>query len=102
MSRSVCYTLRTLSISDIHTFVYTNTPSTSTSLSFSLKLSHTRRLDALDPNAYAAFQASHDLRDMVDRVVGGGEEVGKPGMKKSLSIRATLMTPVKPMLVGFT
>ena len=62
----------------------------------------THSLDALDPNAYAAFQASHDLKDMVDRVLGaaGGEEGGgRPGMKKSLSIRATLMTPVKPMLV---
>ena len=28
------------------------------------------RLDALDPNAYAAFQASNDLRDVVDRVMG--------------------------------
>ena len=61
-------------------------------------------LDALDPNAYAAFQASHDLRDVVDRVMGSGrggegEGGGKPGMKKMLSIRATLMTPVKPMLV---
>ena len=60
-----------------------------------------RSLDALDPNAYAAFQASHDLRDVVDRVMGAcGEGGGKPGMKKTLSIRATLMTPVKPMLVG--
>ena len=64
-------------------------------------------LDALDPNAYAAFQASHDLRDVVDRILGGGSEEGgggggggRPGMKKSLSIRATLMTPVKPMLVS--
>ena len=63
-------------------------------------------MDALDPNAYAAFQASHDLRDVVDRVLsasGEGEEGEgggrKPGMKKNLSIRATLMTPVKPMLV---
>ena len=61
-------------------------------------------LDALDPNAYAAFQASHDLRDVVDRVLGrGGASRGDgatPTLKKVLSIRASLMTPVKPMLVG--
>ena len=61
------------------------------------------RLDALDPNAYAAFQASNDLRDVVDRVMnGGGADDGgvvKPGMKKKLSVRANIMTPVKPMLV---
>ena len=70
-----------------------------------------QRLDALDSNAYAAFQASHDLQDVVDRVMGarGGEggvvEGGAsstPRMKKSLSIRATLMTPVKPMLVSLS
>ena len=60
------------------------------------------RLDALDPNAYAAFQASNDLRDVVERVQGGGDTDGggaKPGMKKNLSVRANIMTPVKPMLV---
>ena len=61
-------------------------------------------LDALDPNAYAAFQASHDLRDVVDRVLGRGGASGgdgaTPTLKKGLSIRASLMTPVKPMLVG--
>jgi len=63
-------------------------------------LSSLPRLDALDPNAYAAFQASNDLRDVVDRVMGGDQEgVAKPGMKKNLSIRASIMTPVKPMLV---
>lgn len=32
---------------------------------------------------------------------GGGDEVdaAKPGMKKKLSVRANIMTPVKPMLV---
>jgi hypothetical protein len=57
------------------------------------------RLDALDPNAYAAFQASRDLRDVVERVIenkGNGE---KPGLGKKLSVRASLMTPVLPMLV---
>lgn len=60
------------------------------------------RLDALDPNAYAAFQASNDLQDVVDRVMNGGGDdggVAKPGMKKKLSVRANIMTPVKPMLV---
>ncbi|KAL5490807.1 hypothetical protein EMCRGX_G015992 [Ephydatia muelleri] len=57
-------------------------------------------LEALDPNAYAAFQASHDLQDVVDRVLSqrqGGGDV-RPGPKKELSVRAALMTPVKPML----
>lgn len=59
-------------------------------------------LDALDPNAYAAFQVSHDLKGVVKRVLSKGEEVGgaKPGMTKGLSIRVSLMTPVKPMLVS--
>ena len=63
-------------------------------------------LDALDPNAYAAFQASHDLQDVVDRVLGRGGASGgtggdgaTPTLKKGLSVRASLMTPVKPMLV---
>ena len=63
----------------------------------------TSRLDALDKNAYAAFQASNDLKDVVDRVMGGGGTdggVAKPGMKKALSVRANIMTPVKPMLVS--
>ena len=58
-------------------------------------------LDALNPTAYAAFQVSQDLKDVVERSVsnsGGGS--AKPGMTKSLSIRLSLMTPVKPMLVG--
>ncbi len=57
------------------------------------------RLEALDPNAYEAFQASRNLRDVVDRVNKNKEESnGRPGMSKKLSIRATLMTPVLPML----
>lgn len=58
------------------------------------------RLDGLDPNAYAAFQASRDLKDVVERVVQNKDEAGgKPGMSKKLSVRASLMTPVLPMLV---
>ena len=62
---------------------------------------HFFSLDGLDPNAYAAFQASRNLKDVVDRVLEnrkGGE--GKPGMSKKLSVRASLMTPVLPMLVS--
>ncbi|XP_021375504.1 DNA ligase 3-like [Mizuhopecten yessoensis] len=56
-------------------------------------------LEGLDPNAYAAFQASRDLQDVVDRVRQNLEEGGgKPGMAKKLSVRANLMTPVLPML----
>ncbi|XP_071109964.1 DNA ligase 3-like [Haliotis cracherodii] len=54
-------------------------------------------LDGLDPNAYEAFQASRNLKDVVERVQANAEE-SKPGMKKKLSIRASLMTPVLPML----
>ena len=58
-------------------------------------------LDGLDPNAYAAFQASRNLQDVVDRVLKNREEDdGKPGMSKKLSVRASLMTPVLPMLVS--
>ncbi|XP_061196299.1 DNA ligase 3-like [Saccostrea echinata] len=53
-------------------------------------------LDALDDNAYAAFQASRDLRDVVDRVMEN--KGGAPGLKKTLSVKASLMTPVLPML----
>ncbi|KAL3861294.1 hypothetical protein ACJMK2_007333 [Sinanodonta woodiana] len=53
-------------------------------------------LDGLDANAYPAFQASRDLRDVVDRVL---ENKGsKLGLSKKLSVRASLMTPVLPML----
>ena len=58
-------------------------------------------LDGLDPNAYAAFQASRNLRDVVDRVIANRNSGEKPGMgSKTLSVRASLMTPVLPMLVG--
>ena len=51
------------------------------------------RLDALGPNTYAAFQASNDLRDVVQRARKSGK------LDRQLSIKASLMTPVKPMLV---
>ncbi|XP_069767007.1 DNA ligase 3 isoform X2 [Narcine bancroftii] len=56
-------------------------------------------LDALDPNAYDAFKASRNLRDVVDRVLQNQQESGGvPGMKKTLSIKANLLTPIQPML----
>ena len=58
-------------------------------------------LDALDPDAYQAFQASNNLSDVVQRCLQKKHiKAGVlPGMSKKLSIRASLMTPVKPMLV---
>ncbi|XP_072834435.2 DNA ligase 3 [Pogona vitticeps] len=56
-------------------------------------------LDALDPNAYEAFKASRNLLDVVERVLRNHHESQKvPGMKRTLSVQATLMTPVQPML----
>ncbi|XP_013393552.1 DNA ligase 3 [Lingula anatina] len=56
-------------------------------------------LDGLDEHAYPAFQASRNLKDVVDRVMANKAENGrKPGMSKKLSIKASLMTPVLPML----
>ncbi|XP_072037011.1 DNA ligase 3-like [Amphiura filiformis] len=56
-------------------------------------------LEALDPNAYEAFQASRDLLDVVQRVLENRKASnGQPGMTKKLSVRANLMTPVLPML----
>lgn len=58
------------------------------------------RLDALDPNAYEAFKASRNLQDVVERVLANQQESEKaPGMKRTLSVQAALMTPVQPMLV---
>ncbi|XP_011377635.1 DNA ligase 3 [Pteropus medius] len=56
-------------------------------------------LDALDPNAYEAFKASRNLQDVVERVLHNEQEVEKePGQRRSLSVQASLMTPVQPML----
>lgn len=61
---------------------------------------HIGRLDALDPNAYEAFKASRNLQDVVERVLHNEQEVEKePGQRRSLSVQASLMTPVQPMLV---
>uniref|UniRef100_A0A096MKE9 DNA ligase n=1 Tax=Rattus norvegicus TaxID=10116 RepID=A0A096MKE9_RAT len=57
------------------------------------------RLDALDPNAYEAFKASRNLQDVVERVLHNEQEVEKdPGRRRALSVQASLMTPVQPML----
>nr|XP_004664627.2 DNA ligase 3 isoform X1 [Jaculus jaculus] len=56
-------------------------------------------LDALDPNAYEAFKASRNLQDVVERVLHNEQEVQKdPGQRRALSVQASLMTPVQPML----
>lgn len=56
-------------------------------------------LDALDPNAYEAFKASRNLQDVVERVLHNAQEVEKePGQRRALSVQASLMTPVQPML----
>ncbi|XP_031207527.1 DNA ligase 3 isoform X3 [Mastomys coucha] len=56
-------------------------------------------LDALDPNAYEAFKASRNLHDVVERVLHNEQEVEKdPGRRRALSVQASLMTPVQPML----
>uniref|UniRef100_A0A2C9LXS0 DNA ligase ATP-dependent N-terminal domain-containing protein n=1 Tax=Biomphalaria glabrata TaxID=6526 RepID=A0A2C9LXS0_BIOGL len=55
-------------------------------------------LDGLHPDAYAAFQTSHDLEDVIQRVSQLSHV--KPGMSTKLSVEASLMTPVLPMLVG--
>uniref|UniRef100_A0A8C9A502 DNA ligase n=1 Tax=Prolemur simus TaxID=1328070 RepID=A0A8C9A502_PROSS len=56
-------------------------------------------LDALDPNAYEAFKASRNLQDVVERVLLNEQEVEKePGRRRILSVQASLMTPVQPML----
>ena len=51
------------------------------------------RLEGLDSNAYEAFQASRNLRDVVDRVLA--HRTGEGG---KLQVKAQLMTPVLPML----
>ncbi|MEE6469725.1 hypothetical protein FKM82_008738 [Ascaphus truei] len=53
-------------------------------------------LDALDPNAYDAFKASRNLGDVIERILRNEQQA--PGMKRTLSVQASLMTPVQPML----
>lgn len=59
------------------------------------------RLDAVDPNAYDAFKASRNLGDVIDRVLRNQQEVSNgSGPRKLLTVEASLMTPVQPMLVS--
>ncbi|KAM9441494.1 DNA ligase 3 [Clarias gariepinus] len=56
-------------------------------------------LDALDPNAYDAFKASRNLGDVIDRVLRNQQDASNGnGPRKHLSVEATLLTPVQPML----
>uniref|UniRef100_A0A8C5HR93 DNA ligase n=2 Tax=Gouania willdenowi TaxID=441366 RepID=A0A8C5HR93_GOUWI len=56
-------------------------------------------LDALDPNAYDAFKASRNLGDVVERVLRNQQEASNgSGQRKLLTVEASLMTPVQPML----
>ncbi|XP_051748942.1 LOW QUALITY PROTEIN: DNA ligase 3 [Ctenopharyngodon idella] len=56
-------------------------------------------LDAVDPNAYDAFKASRNLGDVIDRVLRNQQEASNgSGPRKILSVEASLMTPVQPML----
>lgn len=57
-------------------------------------------LDAVDPNAYDAFKASRNLGDVIDRVLKNHQDAANgTGPRKILSVEASLMTPVQPMLV---
>nr|CDS32321.1 DNA ligase 3 [Hymenolepis microstoma] len=54
-------------------------------------------LDALNSQAYAAFQASHDIDAVVEK--SKKSDAGKLKLvRKNLSVSIKLMTPVKPML----
>ncbi|XP_051552047.1 DNA ligase 3-like isoform X1 [Myxocyprinus asiaticus] len=56
-------------------------------------------LDAVDPNAYDAFRASRNLGDVIDRILQNQQHASNgTGPRKILSVEASLMTPVQPML----
>uniref|UniRef100_A0A672HDF0 DNA ligase n=1 Tax=Salarias fasciatus TaxID=181472 RepID=A0A672HDF0_SALFA len=56
-------------------------------------------LDAVDPNAYDAFKASRNLGDVIERVLRNQQEAASgSGPRKLLTVEASLMTPVQPML----
>ncbi|CAL8398727.1 unnamed protein product [Boreogadus saida] len=56
-------------------------------------------LDAVDPNAYDAFKASRNLGDVVERVLRNQQDASNgSGPRKLLTVEASLMTPVQPML----
>lgn len=54
----------------------------------------------MDPKAYDAFKASRNLGDVIDRVLRNQQEASNgSGPRKLLTVEASLMTPVQPMLV---
>ncbi|XP_054481540.1 DNA ligase 3 [Anoplopoma fimbria] len=56
-------------------------------------------LDAVDPNAYDAFKASRNLGDVIERVLKNQQDSSNgSGPRKLLTVEASLMTPVQPML----
>ncbi|XP_062261926.1 DNA ligase 3 [Platichthys flesus] len=56
-------------------------------------------LDAVDPNAYDAFKASRNLGDVIERVLRNTQDAtNSSGPRKLLTVEASLMTPVQPML----
>ncbi|XP_069395877.1 DNA ligase 3 isoform X2 [Paralichthys olivaceus] len=56
-------------------------------------------LDAVDPNAYDAFKASRNLGDVIERVLRNQlDATNGSGPRKLLTVEASLMTPVQPML----
>lgn len=66
-----------------------------------LVLASSFSLDAVDPNAYDAFKASRNLGDVIERVLRNQQEASNgSGPRKLLTVEASLMTPVQPMLVS--
>uniref|UniRef100_A0A8C6PVJ6 DNA ligase n=1 Tax=Nothobranchius furzeri TaxID=105023 RepID=A0A8C6PVJ6_NOTFU len=56
-------------------------------------------LDAVDPNAHDAFKASRNLGDVIERVLRNQQEASNgSGPRKLLTVEASLLTPVQPML----
>ena len=56
-------------------------------------------LDSINSSAYAAFQVSRDLKDVIKRSDDLEKTNASPGkLKKDLSIKINLLTPIKPML----
>ena len=59
-------------------------------------------LEAVHPDAYQAFQTSRDLDTVLSKAVSSTDEgCSSPTKKGALTITASLMTPVLPMLVRF-
>lgn len=78
-----------------------NVPSIPPTFDLNVFFSPTPRLDAVDPNAYDAFKASRNLGDVIDRVLRNQQEASNgSGPRKLLTVEASLMTPVQPMLVS--